>query len=113
MAVSGQLHDPSVLTPGEEKRLEFQNLQRGFGQETNLLRDRRLPLRLNGILPSSGLLRGVRWFDMDVSKLSIGPIFKGKTSFTDLPFKMGQIDSPETSVPNHLTPCVTTGERRI
>jgi hypothetical protein len=28
------------------------------------------------ILPSSGLLCGVRWFETDVSELSIGPIFK-------------------------------------
>jgi hypothetical protein len=27
---------------------------------------------------SSGLLRGVRWFETDVSALPIGPIFKGQ-----------------------------------
>jgi hypothetical protein len=36
--------------------------------------------RLNWILPSLGLLRGVRWFKTDVSGLSIGPILKGKLS---------------------------------
>ena len=30
------------------------------------------------IIPSSVLLRGVRWFDTDVSGLPIGPIFKGQ-----------------------------------
>jgi hypothetical protein len=30
------------------------------------------------ILPSSGILRGVRWFATDVSGLIIGPIFKGQ-----------------------------------
>ena len=30
------------------------------------------------IIPSSGLLRSVRWFDTDVSGLPIGPIFKGQ-----------------------------------
>ena len=28
--------------------------------------------------PSSGLLRGVRWSETDVSGLSIGPVFKGQ-----------------------------------
>jgi hypothetical protein len=40
--------------------------------------DRRLPRRLNWILPSSGLLGGVRWFETDVSGLPIGSIFKGE-----------------------------------
>jgi hypothetical protein len=31
------------------------------------------------ILPSSGLLGGVVWFDYDVSGLPIGPLFKGQT----------------------------------
>jgi hypothetical protein len=33
---------------------------------------------LSSILPSSGLLRGVRWFETDVSGLPVGPIFKGQ-----------------------------------
>ena len=37
----------------------------------NYLRDRRLPPRLNWILQSSGLLRGVRWFETDVSWLPV------------------------------------------
>jgi hypothetical protein len=41
-----------------------------------LLSDRRFPPRLNVILSSSGLLRGVRWFETDVSGLHIGPNFK-------------------------------------
>ena len=32
----------------------------------------------NGILPSCGLLRGVRWFETDVSRLPVCPIFKGQ-----------------------------------
>ena len=35
-------------------------------------------LNFNCILPSSGLLRGVRWFKTDVSRLHILPIFKGQ-----------------------------------
>jgi hypothetical protein len=34
------------------------------------------PPRLNRLIPSSGLLRGVRWLETDVSWLSVGPIFK-------------------------------------
>jgi hypothetical protein len=36
------------------------------------LPDRRLPPRLSWILPSSGLIRGVRWFITDVSGLPTG-----------------------------------------
>jgi hypothetical protein len=39
--------------------------------------DRWLPSRLNRILPISGLLRGSRWYEIDVSGLTSGPIFKG------------------------------------
>ena len=39
-------------------------------------KNRRLPPRLKLIFPSSGFLRGVRWFDTDVSELRIGlPFF--------------------------------------
>jgi hypothetical protein len=38
----------------------------------------RLGPRLKLILPSSGLLRSVRWFNTDVSELPIGPILKGQ-----------------------------------
>jgi hypothetical protein len=44
----------------------------------HFLRVRRLPAQLKWILPSSCLLRGVRWFDTDVSGLHTGPIFKGQ-----------------------------------
>jgi hypothetical protein len=37
------------------------------------LRDYRLPPQLKRIIPSSGLLCGVRWFDTGVSGLPIGP----------------------------------------
>ena len=46
------------------------------------LHDVRLPPRLKGILSSSGLLRGIRWFSIDVWGVRIGPIFKGQTSWT-------------------------------
>ena len=42
-------------------------------------RNTRFPTRLKLTLPSSGLLRSVRWVDTDVSVLPIGPIFKGQT----------------------------------
>jgi hypothetical protein len=53
--------------------------------------------RLYSILPSSGLLSGVRRLETDVSGLPIGPIFKGRL------LKIGPIGSPETSVSNHIT----------
>jgi hypothetical protein len=57
----------------------------------------------------SWLLRSVRWFETDVSKLPIGPIFKDQYvqedgRRTSWPVKMGPIGSTETSVSNHLTP---------
>ena len=42
------------------------------------MRVRRLPPRLNWILASSGLLRGVKWFETDVLGLPIGLGFKGQ-----------------------------------
>jgi hypothetical protein len=36
--------------------------------------------RLKSLLPSSGLLHGVRWFETDVSGLHIFPIFKSQVS---------------------------------
>jgi hypothetical protein len=69
--------------------------------------DLRLPPRLNWILPSSGLLRGVSWSETDVSRLPIGPIFKGPL------LEDGTIDSPETSVSNHLTPRNNPEDERI
>jgi hypothetical protein len=38
------------------------------------LRNLRLPPELKLILPSSRLLRRVRWFDVDVSEVPVGPI---------------------------------------
>ena len=60
------------------------------------------------ILPSSRLLCGVRWLETDVSGRPVGPTFKGEafqdvSSWTSWPLKMGPIDTPETSVWNHLT----------
>ena len=83
------------------------------------VRDRRLPPRLNRILPSAGLLRGVRWFKTDVSGLPIRPIFKGQdqdvhvSSWTSWPLKTWRIRSPETSVLNHLTPRNNPEDGRI
>jgi hypothetical protein len=47
-----------------------------YSEWFRLLRDLRLPPRFKSLLPSSGLLRGVRWFDTDVSGLPVGPVFK-------------------------------------
>jgi hypothetical protein len=47
---------------------------------TETLRDGRLEPRLNNVIPSSGLLRGVCWFKTDVSGLPISPNFKGHAS---------------------------------
>ena len=45
------------------------------GKKTRIIRYHRLPPRLYSIFPSSGLLRGVRWFETDVSGLPISVIF--------------------------------------
>jgi hypothetical protein len=51
---------------------------------TEILKERNLSLWSSAsaavelIIPSSGLLRGVRWFETDVSGLDIGPIFKSQ-----------------------------------
>jgi hypothetical protein len=42
----------------------------------------RFPPRLNRILPSSGLLRGVNLFKADVSGLPTCPVFKGYAVLT-------------------------------
>jgi hypothetical protein len=57
------------------------------------MRGRRLPPRLNSILPSSGLLRGVRWFATDVTGLLVGSYYHPYSLS-----KMVPIGSPETSV---------------
>ena len=61
----------------------------------------RFPQRLNWILPSSGLLRGVRWFNIDVSGLPIEFM------------STGPIGSPETSVSNYVRPRNNPENRRI
>jgi hypothetical protein len=42
------------------------------------MRDLWLPTLLKLMLPSSGLLRGVRWIEIGVSGLPISPIFSGQ-----------------------------------
>ena len=49
------------------------------------------------------MLRSVGWLRTDVSRLSIGPTFKGEVSTLE----MGCIGIPETSVVNHIR-CVTS-----
>ena len=61
------------------------------------------------ILPSSGLLRDVRWFETDVSGLPIGPNFKGQACILE----MGPMFSPETSISNPLTPRNNPEDGRI
>jgi hypothetical protein len=88
------------------------------------LRDLKLPMRLNPILPSSGLLRGVRFFDTDVSGL-LWTDTQSRNVNNKPPYAAWQprrrknyaalgcliptfrdysepIGSPETSIPNHL-----------
>jgi hypothetical protein len=68
------------------------------------MRGLRLTPRLNWILPSSGLLRDVRWFETDVSGLRIGSILNVQAIQEDTWLsKVGLLGSPETSVLNHLT----------
>jgi hypothetical protein len=55
----------------------------------------------------SGLLHGIRWFETDVSKLSVQfsrVKLMDRSSSTACFLKMGPIGSPETSVSNHPTP---------
>ena len=61
-------------------------------------RDRMIPPRLNWIILSSVLLRGVRLFQTDVSGLPLRPIFKDQASGVAWPLKMGPTGNPETSV---------------
>jgi hypothetical protein len=68
-------------------------------KEKHLTCDLRLSPRLKWTLLSSGLLRGLGWFNTDVSGRPIGPIFKDKAVQDD------RLDSPETSVWNDLTMC--------
>jgi hypothetical protein len=57
------------------------------------------------ILPSSVLIHVVRCFEIDVSGLRVGPIFKVQGFFLySLTLDMGQIGSPESSVSKCFTP---------
>ena len=56
------------------------------------MRDLSLPSQFKLVLPSSGLLPGVSWFQTDVSGLGIGP---------------------ETSILNNLTPLNNPDDGRI
>ena len=53
------------------------------GPKSVRMRDCRLPPRLNWILPFSGLLRGKKWFETDVSGPHTGPIFMGQAAQED------------------------------
>ena len=75
------------------------------------------------ILPYSGLLRGLRWFETDALGLPIGSILKGQdvqddgtnrwSCWTSWSLKMGPKGSSETSVWNHLTPRCNPEKERI
>ena len=56
------------------------------------------------LLPSSGLLRGIGWFDIDVSGLPIVSIFKGHALQDSLTLEDGSIRSPEMPISNHPMP---------
>jgi hypothetical protein len=81
------------------------------------MRARRPAPHLNWILPSSGLLRGVMWFETDVSGLPICPILKGQgvqeEAWAAWPMKMGSLGCPATSVSNDLMPRSNTEDGRI
>jgi hypothetical protein len=64
-----------------DKISEYVNRSIGYVAQQSLLGDRRLPPRLNWILPSSGLIRGVRWFETDVSGLPVSSVLKGQAVF--------------------------------
>jgi hypothetical protein len=51
------------------------------------------------------ILRGVRWFETDVSELPVSPIFKNQAVQEEAwSLKMRLIGRSETSFSNHLTP---------
>jgi hypothetical protein len=56
------------------------------------------------IIPSYGMLRGIRWFDTDFSTQIGDP---GE------PLKVKPKGSPETSIPNYRTPCNNSVDGRI
>jgi hypothetical protein len=58
----------------------------------------------SGILPSSGLLSGVRWFETDVSGLFINHIFKGQAAQS---LNKEPIGIPETSFQTTLRLVIT------
>jgi hypothetical protein len=74
-------------------------------------RDRNFRPRLNWILPSSVLLRGVR-SKTDVSGPPIGPIFKDEAVWDGLNIEDGT-HSSKTSVSNHFTPRNNPEDGRI
>ena len=70
-------------------------------------------LSSNWILPSSRLLRSVRWFETVVSELPICPSFKGQKVQETWPSKIEPTGSPKTSVLNQLTPPNNPEDGRI
>jgi hypothetical protein len=83
------------------------------GNEFTALWGRRLLPRLNWIIPSSGWLRGLRWFETDVSGLPTGLVFTDNVVQAAWSLKTEGINSPVTSVSSHLTPCNNPEDRRI
>jgi hypothetical protein len=66
------------------------------------------------IIPSSGLLRGVRWLKLTFRDYLSVPSSRVKlSSLTLWPLNVGEIGNPETSVLNHLTPCNNPEDGRI
>ena len=55
------------------------------------------------VVPSYGLLRGVRCLETDVSGLLTYPLLQGQDQ-EEGPLKVEQIGSPETLVSNYFTP---------
>jgi hypothetical protein len=69
------------------------------------------------VVPTSGLLRGVRWFGTDVSGAPICPALKSQAVQVDVwtpkTLKMGKMFGLEMSVSNHVTQRNNPEERRI
>jgi hypothetical protein len=86
----------------------------GIFKQSSAVWDRRLPLRLNIIIPYSGLLRGVDRFKIKGSGVPIYPIFNGEASpWTAWLFKREAIGNNETSVLNQITPCNNQTDGRV
>jgi hypothetical protein len=95
-----------LLVPAKCEEVGMRCLSHRCVKLKTYLRDRRLPLRLTWVLQFFGLLRGVRWFETDVSGLLIGLIFKGQAVQEGSSWNWGHCSDCRGSSPSCLMPAV-------